>query len=109
MTKIKVFELIESAGSPNKYIMGFHPDRFCCDSTTGSFALMAARVLNISYANYCRFCRDNFGAEIIGKNSKYPVVYFTKSPETAKLVDTLNARAAIILERRRNEDVSKTR
>lgn len=111
MTKVKVFELIESAGSPDKYIIGFHPERFCCERTTGSFALMAARVMNLSYANYCRFCRDNFGAEIIGKKSKYPVIYFTKSPETTKLINTLNARATLILKLRKDweeSNVSKT-
>ena len=102
MIKVKVFELEESAYQPNKYILRFYPDRFYCENTTGSFAVMAARIAGLPYGMYCRFCRDALGAEIIGKNSKYPVVYFMKSPETTKLVDTLNARAAIILEKRRN-------
>jgi hypothetical protein len=48
--------------------------------------------MNLSYAEYLRFCRDRCGGEIIGKGSLYPVVYFTKDSPTTELVQTLNTR-----------------
>ena len=59
--------------------------------TKGSFAVLGARVLGISWPNYLRLCRDEFSAEIIGKGSSYPVAYFTKEG-AIKLVALLNER-----------------
>ena len=49
-------------------------DKLPLKYTRGSYAILAARVMNLTYANYCRMCRDLYGAEIIGKNSYYPKV-----------------------------------
>ena len=66
--------------------------------TTGSYNLLAARLLNLSYAQYLRMCRDLYGAEIVGKNHRYPVAYFKNGSETAKqLVSLLNKRAEMAL------------
>ena len=45
----------------------------------GSFNLMPARLLGLTYAQYLRFCRDVLGATLVGKNSKYPVAYSSYS------------------------------
>lgn len=107
INRVKVFELEQSAYQPNKYIMLFHPDLFHCESTTGSFALMPARLLNISYADYCRFCRDVLGAEIVGKGNQYPVVYFKKNQDSLIFVRLLNARANYLLWEIDNPDWEK--
>ena len=97
MIKVKVFELEESGYQPNKYILRFHPDRFYCENTAGSFAVMAARVAGLPYGMYCRFCRDVLGAEVVGKGSVYPTVYFKKTPETLMFIRLLNSRANLVI------------
>lgn len=97
MIKVKVFELEESGYQPNKYILRFHPDRFYCENTTGSFAVMAARIAGLPYGMYCRFCRDVLGAEVVGKESMYPTVYFKKTPETLMFIRLLNSRANLVI------------
>ena len=49
-------------------------------------------------------CRDCFGAEIIGKDSMYPVAYFKRSKELDALIDNLNARANMVLWEREHPD-----
>lgn len=104
MIKTKVFELEESGYQPNKYILIFHPDRFYSESTTGSFALMAARIAGLPYGMYCRFCRDVLGAEIVGKNSMYPIVYFQNNAATSAFVRLLNSRANLVIWEREHPD-----
>lgn len=97
MIKVKVFELEESGYQPNRYILRFHPDLFYTESTNGSFSVMAARIAGLPYTMYCRFCRDVLGAEVVGKGSMYPVVYFKKTPETLMFVRLLNSRANLVI------------
>jgi hypothetical protein len=49
-------------------------------------------------------CRDCFGAEIIGKGSKYPVAYFKLSKGLNDLIEQLNARANLVLWEREHPD-----
>ena len=65
--------------------------------TSGSYALLPARVLGISYADYCRMCRDCFGGEIIGKGQKYPKCYFQHDEKLTLLLRLLNKRMEFIL------------
>ena len=67
------------------------------ERTTGSFAVLPARLLGLSFADYLRMCRDILGAEIIGKGSKYPVVYFPKNATTRQFIKLLNGRAGVAL------------
>ena len=60
--------------------------------TTGSYNVLPAHLLGISYANYCRLCRDNFGAKVIGKNQLYPLVIFTSKAAALKVISFLNER-----------------
>jgi hypothetical protein len=97
MKKVKCFVREESACHPGKYIIRPVYENFYLNSTNGSFNIICARLLNISYADYLRLCRDEFDAEIIGKGSMYPVAYFKRSKELEALIDLLNARATMIL------------
>ena len=97
MRNVQVFTLEESAYRPGKYIIVFHPDRFHTGPTSGSYAVMACRLLGISFADFCRLCRDSFGAEIIGRGSLYPVCYFDKNEHSKNLVTLLNTRANAVL------------
>lgn len=104
MTKVKCFIRDESASHPGKWIVRPVLDNFHLDSTSGSFNVICARLFNLDYPQYLRMCRDCFGAEIIGKNSMYPVAYFKRSNELDALIDNLNARANLVLWEREHPD-----
>ena len=104
MKKIKVFSREESVSYPGKYIIRVDLDKFHLDFTEGSFSVICARLIGLSYAQYLRMCRDCFGAEIIGKGSMYPVAYFKFSEKLVDLVESLNARANLVLWEREHPD-----
>ena len=104
MTKVKCFIKDESANHPGKWIVRPVFENFHLDSTSGSFNVICARLFNLDYPQYLRMCRDCFGAEIIGKNSMYPVAYFKRSKELDALIDNLNARANLVLWEREHPD-----
>ena len=104
MTKVKCFIRDESASHPGKWIVRPVSDNFHLNSTSGSFNVICARLFNLDYPQYLRMCRDCFGAEIIGKNSMYPVAYFKRSNELDALIDNLNARANLVLWEREHPD-----
>ena len=97
MKKIKCFEREESASSPGKYLIKPIYDNFHLTGTEGSYNVICARVMGLSYAQYLRMCRDCFGAEIIGKGHLYPLAYFKMSNQLLALIEDLNARANLIL------------
>jgi hypothetical protein len=96
----KIFYYEESPYHPGKYIITVHHDQFYCNGLPfgGSYHILQARVMNLSYAQYLRMCRDLFGAEIIGKKSMYPVAYFSKINLVSAVIDQLNLRATAILQ-----------
>lgn len=104
MKKIKVFSREESVSYPGKYIIRVDLDKFHLDYTEGSYNVICARLMGLSYAQYLRMCRDCFGAEIIGKGSMYPVAYFKFSEKLVDLVESLNARANLVLWEREHPD-----
>jgi hypothetical protein len=109
MKKQRVFYYEESPYHPGKYMISVHHDQFHCYGLkkAGSYHILQARVMNLSYAQYLRMCRDMFGAEIIGKKSMFPVAYFSSLNMVHKLLDELNNRATLILTLRgKNNDNS---
>ena len=104
MKKVKCFIRDESASHPGKWIVRPVHENFRLDSTTGSFNVICARLVGLTYAQYLRMCRDCFGAEIIGKGSAYPVAYFKRSAELDTLIDFLNAQASVVLWEREHPD-----
>ena len=104
MKKIKIFYREESPYYPGKYHIAINHDLFHCESTTGSFNILPARLCGLMYSDYLRMCRDCFGAEIIGKGSKYPVAYFKRSMELDALIDFLNVQASLVLWEREHPD-----
>ena len=104
MNKIKIFYRDECPDHPGKYIIRAYLDKFHLEHTEGSFNIIQARLFGLTYPNYLRMCRDVFGAEIIGKNSNYPVAYFKLSQGLNDLIDQLNARANLVLWEREHPD-----
>ena len=96
MNKI-YFTLEESPYEIGKYLITPNYEALYLTSTAGSYNLIAARLMNTTYANYLRMCRDEFGAKICGKNCLYPVAYFDNTDKVKKLIKFLNKRAAIAI------------
>ena len=105
MTKVEYFTLEESPYRPGKYTIRINFDKFPSQlSTSGSFNLLPARLLNLSYAQYLRFCRDMVGGEIVGKKSVYPIAYFDKTMTTNAFVRLLNSRMNLVIWEREHPD-----
>lgn len=94
MRKKVYFTLEESPIEIGKYLITPNHSELHLTYTRGSYNIIMARLMNTTYGNYLRMCRDEFGAKIQGKNCLYPVAYFEKNEKTQKLLDFLNKRAA---------------
>lgn len=104
MTKVKCFIKEEAASQPGKWrILPLH-ENFHLKYTEGSYNIICARLMGLTYPQYLRMCRDCFGAEIIGKGSNYPVAYFKRSKELDALIELLNVRANLVLWEREHPD-----
>lgn len=92
------FSLEESATHPGKYVLVPNWDVLRMAQTEGSGAVIGARLMGLTFAQYLRFCRDICHAEIVGKGRLYPKVYFDKNEETVSFVKLLNGRATLVLD-----------
>ena len=106
MKKERIFYYEESPYHPGKYMITVDHDKFYIRGTRGSCHIIEARVMNLSYAQYLRMCRDVYGAEIIGKKSMYPVAYFSDINSVMRVIKELNTRANLILTIRSNADAN---
>ena len=104
MKKIKIFSRDESPNYPGKYIIRPSHEDFFLTYTEGSYNIIGARLMGLTYAQYLRMCRDVYGAEIIGKGTKYPIAYFKRSDKLEALIEQLNARANFVLWEREHPD-----
>lgn len=90
----------ESPYNKGKYIISLHHEQFpFAAGTSGSYNVFLARLAGLSYADFLRMCRDEFGAEIIGKDKLYPVAYFNFGEGLSALTKWLDTRAKYILYR----------
>ena len=93
----RYFYLDESPYYPGKYAIRLVHEKFNLTTFRGSCNCIPAKIMMLSYANYLRFCRDNYGAELYGKNKKYPIALFNDKSKAEKLVKELNRRAAAVV------------
>jgi len=96
MTELNVFYLDESPVMTGKYLIRVKHEEFHCKSTVGSYNILPARLFGITYANYLRLARDEYGAVIYGKGTNYPVAYFDDNAKAHLLVKSLNKLASIV-------------
>ena len=98
---MEYFYYEESPINKENYFIRFNYEKLNLKSTIGSFNIICARIMGLTYADYLRMCRDVYGAEINGKNTKYPIAVFKKSElENLKiLLKILNKRTKTIIER----------
>lgn len=88
---------IKEKTADGRYIIKVNFDKYPLQISGGSFSVIGARVMGLSYPSYLRMCRDIFGAEIEGKNSLYPVAYFKYGEGLHALIKHLNARMESLL------------
>ena len=96
MEKKIYFEREESQVNKGFYLIKYNQNYPIEASFGGCYRVLEARLLNISYANYCRLLRDNFGAKLIGKKSLYVVPLFKEGNVPQQLLDSLNDRMALV-------------
>ena len=91
---VNYYKVDESMNYPNKFMIYLDftklPSNFYF--TKGSYAVINARLLGIKFSDYCRLCRDVFGAELVGKGHTYPSIYFPNRQTALKLISLLNAK-----------------
>lgn len=98
-----VYFVAEQAMSNNKYMIKVNVPNLPIEYCKGSLNILAARIMNLSYASYLRMCRDLYGAEIYGKNHVYCVAYFNNYEDVKPLLDELNKRTEFILKEIKDE------
>jgi len=97
----KYFYFDESPLYKSKYLIRFNPPKeLFPKGTKGSYTVLPARILNLSYTSYLRYARDRLGAELIGKNHKYVVAYYEKNQNTEAFIRLLNKRMEFIMNER---------
>ena len=97
----KHFFLDDSPMYKNKYVIRIDPSQMPFENgMRGSFDVLIARLLNLPYVEYLRYCRDRLGAELVGKNSRYIVPYFDSTNEVKMFVKLLNKRMDYVLNER---------
>lgn len=98
MSKEKFFYLDESSVFKDKlHIRLNHSNFLFPNGTEGSYGVIAARALNLSYPDYLRYCRDRLGAKLIGKHTLYVVPYFDNTPEVQLFIKLLNRRLEYVM------------
>ena len=90
----------ETPYNKGKYVLALHHDEFPFhNGTSGSYNVFLARIAGLSYADFLRMCRDEFGATIIGKNALYPVAYFDFGEGLSAITKWLDTRAKFLVYR----------
>ena len=97
----KYFYLEESPYNKGKYMINLNHEEFPFEGgTSGSYNVLVARFLGLSYAQYLRFARDILDAELVGKNSLYVVAYYKRSNEVGQFIKLLNKRMELVMHER---------
>lgn len=99
----KYFYLEESPYNPGYYVISLEHSNFpFSGGIRGSYNIIIARILNLSYANFLRYSRDVLGARISGKETYYIVPYFKRTKEVDQLIKLLNSRMEMLIHEREN-------
>ena len=104
MKRKSPFYLDKSQSNPHMFLIRVDVAAIPFKYTLGSLSVLPARIMNLSYAQYLRFCRDIVLGEIRGKGNLYPVPYFKQNKLTNQFVKLLNKRAEYIIWEKDNPD-----
>ena len=92
-----VFFFEESMAYPNKFFIKPNPSYLPKHMMGGSYAVLEARLMMLSWPDYLRLCRDVYGGELIGKGQLFVVSYFLDKNIARPLLNELNRRINEIL------------
>lgn len=95
----RFFNCEETLINPGKYIIRPNFNELPLKCTIGSYNILPARLMNLSYAQYLRMCRDVYGAEVTGKKTMYPMAFFDSKEQAKSLLEELDKRAAVALKK----------
>jgi hypothetical protein len=70
--------------------------------------VLPARLLGLQYDEYLIFCKQNFNASIIGRQSLYPYPTFYRDEILRKFVKLLNFRLEYIMMAKENKNANHT-
>ena len=79
------------------YLLIFKTNEYGWGKLSGHMGILGARLLQIDYVDYLRYCRDYYGAKIMGKKNAVPYLVFTDKKLVEKLGRILDSRLDIIL------------
>ena len=92
-----VFFFDESMSYPNKFLIRINPSYLPEHIMRGSYAVLEARLMMLSWTDYLRLCRDVYGGELIGKDQLFVTAYFSDKNTARPLLNELNKRINEIL------------
>jgi hypothetical protein len=108
MNRVKYIYLDESPIYPGKYVLRFNENKLPFTiKEDGSYSVFFARLFGLSYAQFLRMCRDQVGAEIVGRGSLYPTAYFDNNLVSNQLVILLNNRLDLLMYEREHPEIWK--
>ena len=96
-TTEKFFYLDNIQDEQFRYHLRVNSQELPFDYPSGSYNVLPARILHLTYPEYLRMCRDMLGAEIRGKGSIYSHPVFKMNSETLQFVKLLNKRVNLML------------
>lgn len=85
---MKPFELYEGY-EDGTYMIVFIHDTFMGGYNGGSYSIIGARVLGLSYPNYLRYMRDTYDAEVRGREG-YSYLIFKNQGKCLMAIQELN-------------------
>ena len=96
------FTIIESARKKNHYMICGTQKLFdYIGVCKGSYQVIQARVMGLSYADYLRYLRDFHGAILMDTHKWYPAAYFKNKEDTYKILHLLNTLTREIINARK--------
>jgi len=92
-----------SIPNTKSYLITVESDKLGLVPTRGSYNVICARLMGLSYPDYLRMCRDIYGATLHGKGL-YITARFPNGKKLDHLIEELNARAKLVLWNKENPD-----
>lgn len=90
-----------AVSDPTKFMIKIKFESFPPMSTCGSYNILLARIFDLSYADYLRMCRDEYGAVLRGKNCLYVIPLFSSDSKIDLLINNLNKRFTKLFKKER--------
>ena len=69
----------------------------------GSFSVLYARLMGLTYPDFLCMISARYGARIVGKNNLYPSIYFQTEQDAKNLAQELDKRLLYVLKTLREE------